>query len=111
RPAARLVPFDTPRIGAPLQVTVDNLPADAAFLLLGFSNTSSAFGSLPLDLAAFGMPGCTLHTSVDDIALLLGSGGRAVHTIAIPDDPAFVGIHFYQQAVVIDPAAGNAFGA
>src|SRR5206468_851503 len=76
-PAARLVPLDTPRIGATLQVTVDNLPADVALLLFGTSNTSSAFGPLPLGLAAFGMPGCTLYASSDVLTLLPGSGSRA----------------------------------
>jgi hypothetical protein len=32
--------------------------AGLSVLVFGFSNVSSAFGPLPLDLTAFGMPGC-----------------------------------------------------
>jgi hypothetical protein len=107
-PAARLVPLDTPRIGASLRVTLENLPANIAFLLQGFDNQNAPLG---IDLAAFGMPGCALHTSIDTITLLFGSGGRAASAITVPGDAAFLGLHFYQQAFVLDAASGNALGA
>jgi hypothetical protein len=110
-PAARLVALDTPRIDATLQISLNNLPADAALLLLGFSNTSCPLAPLPLGLAAFGMPGCTLYTSVEIATLVAGSGGRAEQTLAIPNDPLLVGARFYHQALVLDPAAGNPLGA
>jgi hypothetical protein len=105
------VPLDTPRIGAALQITVTNLPANVALLLLGFSNTSSSFGPLPLDLAAFGMPGCTAHTSSDALVFLVGGGGTAAFTLSIPGVAAFIGTRLYEQALVPDAAAGNALGA
>src|SRR5204863_506178 len=45
-PATGLVPLDTPRIGASLQLTLTNLPGNVAILLTGFSTTSSSFGTL-----------------------------------------------------------------
>jgi hypothetical protein len=79
-------------------------------LVIGRSNTSSAFGPLPLGLATSGMPGCTLNTSIDIATLVVGSSGRAEDMLAIPYDPLLVGAHFYEQALVLDPVA-NPFGA
>jgi hypothetical protein len=45
-PATRLVPLDTPRIGATLQVHLDSLSVDVAFVVTGSSNTVSALGPL-----------------------------------------------------------------
>jgi len=110
-PSTTLVPLDTPRIGAALQVHLDHLPVNAAFLIAGFSNSNSAFGPLPLDLGPIGMPGCAARVSIDFVALVLGSGGFADHRLPIPNVPGLVGVHFYQQALVLDPGAGNALGA
>ena len=83
RPPEDPSPLDTPRIGA----------------------------TLPLDDGPFGMPGCTTHTSVDNVTLLVGTANTAVSTLPIPDVAGLVGIHFFQQALVLDPAAGPALGA
>jgi hypothetical protein len=109
-PAARLVPLDTPRIGATLQVTLDNLPVDVALLWTGSSTSTSAFGSLPFNVSSLGMPGCTAYASADAVTVLVGSGGRAAYRLTIPDLPALVGVRFHQQALVFDPGA-NALGA
>ena len=110
-PASRLVPDDTPRIAATLRVTIDRLPVNAAFRITGFSSTNSTLGPLPLALGPFGMPACTLHTSIDSVDLLVGTGGMATFPLAIPDLPSLVGARFFHQALVLDPAAGNALGA
>jgi hypothetical protein len=57
------------------------------------------------------MPGCAFHTSVDATAVLVGQQHQAQWTLPIPDLPSLVGLRFYQQALVLDPAAGNGFGA
>jgi hypothetical protein len=111
RPATRLVPLDTPHKGAPLQVTLFDLPANAAFLFVGLSTTTSPFGPLPLNAATFGMPGCTLYTSVDAEVFLAGAGGQATHSMVIPNVAGLVGVVFHEQALVLDPAAGNGLGA
>lgn len=110
-PASRLIPFDTPSIGRTLRVTIDNLPLDIAIMMAGWSSTTSALGPLPLPLAWLGMPGCFLHISVDALALVVGSGGAAEHSLPIPNVPALVGAQMHQQAVVPDPAAGNVLRA
>lgn len=105
RSAARLVPRDTPRIGKTLQVTLFDLPVDIAVLAMGWQQVA------PVSLAPLGMPGCDWHTSLDATGVLVGQGGQAKWLLPIPDAPALVGMHFYNQALVLDPAAGNGFGA
>ena len=65
----------------------------------------------PVSLDAFGLPGCSLQIAIDDVGLVAGQGGTATHHLTIPDRPSLIGLHFFHQALVLDPAAGNAFGA
>jgi len=102
RPAAPVVPSDTPRLGTTMRVTVRELPVHAAFLLVGFSTTTSQFGPLPLALGAFGMPGCTAWVADETVHFLFGANHEAAWSLAIPND---------QGLVVLDPAAGNALSA
>jgi hypothetical protein len=57
------------------------------------------------------MPGCTVYPSLDSIAFAAGTGGQASHAFGIPNDSLLVGVQFVQQALVVDPAAGNPAGA
>ena len=43
-----------PRVGTTTQIAMQPLPQNAAVLVFGFSNTTSAFGPLPLDLTGIG---------------------------------------------------------
>ena len=110
-PAAHLVPLDTPRIGSTLQVQLFNLPASVAFMVAGLSNTSSSLGALPLDLTAFGMPGCTAFVSQQFLSFVAGVNNQATCILPIPNLAGLVGTTFYQQAMVLDPGAGNSTGA
>lgn len=105
--AARLVPRDTPAIGRPFELRLHDLPVGAAFLITGSDRLSSSIGPLPLALDPFGLPGCTAYVRDDVVTLLGGSGTQATTTIAVPNHPALLGLSVYQQAVVIDPQAGN----
>ncbi|MFY9342046.1 MAG: hypothetical protein WAT39_06135 [Planctomycetota bacterium] len=105
RPATRLVPRDTPRIGRTHRVTLFDLPVDVAMLAMGLQRTP------PTGLAGLGMPGCNWHVSLDATAVISGQGGQAVWNLPIPNVPSLVGIQFHNQALVLDPAAGNPMGA
>ncbi|HEU4417931.1 MAG TPA: hypothetical protein VFT55_03275, partial [Planctomycetota bacterium] len=94
-----------PRVGTTTTIAMDPLPQDAAVLLFGFSNVSSRFGPLPLDLTAFDMPGCFAHVSLDVSVLVLGMGGSATFALAVPGLPALAGTILHSQAIVFDPAA------
>lgn len=104
RPASRLVPTETPRLGQWHGVRVFDLPVDAAFLVFGLQRT------LPTPLDAYGMPGCTQHVQVDAAVLLLGQQGQATNQWQVPNDLGLLGVQFHNQAIVLDPTA-NAAGA
>jgi alpha-tubulin suppressor-like RCC1 family protein len=103
--ASRPVPDDTPRIGKTLQVTFFDLPQNIAILAFGWQPIT------PVDLTFLGMPGCGLHVDPAAFVALVGQDQQAVWPVPIPDDPTLVGTRFYGQALVLDPAAGNGFGA
>jgi len=94
-----------PRIGQTMTVDLVNLPAQVAVMMVGLSNTNSAFGPLPLDLTTFGMPGCLGRVSPDVTVLVTGS--PATFSFAMPGSPTLVGLRFYQQALVLDPLVAN----
>jgi alpha-tubulin suppressor-like RCC1 family protein len=105
-PPCRLIPRDTPRIGRTLEVQLDRLPANLALMGMGLQRPT-----VPIPLAMLGMPGCSLAIQVDAVALLSGQNNKARFQLPIPDLPSLVGLRFYHQALVLDPAAGNGFGA
>jgi alpha-tubulin suppressor-like RCC1 family protein len=105
-PPARLVPRDTPFVGHRLEVEVFHLPANIALMTMGWQQLAS-----PVSLAAVGMPGCFQQISVDAAAAIVGQANSAVWNLPIPDLPDLVGVTFYNQALVLDPAAPNALGA
>ena len=100
-----------PQLGQTMVASIGNMPApNAAFLLLGLSRTTSVFGPLPFDMTGLGAPGCFGRVSPDSVQLLLGSGGAAAFSLAIPASQTFLGMQFFTQALVLD-AGWNALGA
>jgi alpha-tubulin suppressor-like RCC1 family protein len=104
--AGRLVPRDTPKIGRTFGMTMFDLPANVAMLAMSFQRLPQ-----PLDLAFLGIPGCTWQIPLDAVGLFAGQNNQARFDLAIPSTQSLVGIRFYNQALVLDPAAGNGFGA
>ena len=78
-------------------------------LHLGFSGQSFNGLALPLDLAAFGAPGCTLATSVEVSIPFVLSPAVTMTDVPIPNIPTLVGAQFFGQLAVVDSAA-NASG-
>jgi hypothetical protein len=100
-----------PRIGQPFTVFATNLPPDhAALMFLGVSNRMWRGFSLPLQLDAFGMPGCRLFVSTELASPLFNWGGNATWMALIPNDMSLAGRSFYMQALAIDRVA-NPLGA
>ncbi len=104
---SRLTANAAPVVNQTLTVTASNAPANAAFSLVGFSNTNSSFGALPLDMTGFGAPGCFGRVSPDAVALLTGSGNQVTWSLAIPNDPGVLGVRFLQQMFLVDAAANT----
>jgi hypothetical protein len=111
QPAARLRCLNLPRLGQSMLVEIDHLPLSAACFAIGADNLSSPLGPLPRSLAGYGMPGCNWRIRVDGVVLLLGQSGSVLCSVPVPNRPELVDGVFHVQALVPDPAAGNAAGA
>lgn len=107
----RLYSTDTPQINNQFRVRLSQCrPSSFAILLLGLSDTFYNNTPLPLDLGAYGAPGCTLLTSPDDQRILLvDSAGAANLQYNIPNNFYLLNLQFYNQALVADGPA-NALG-
>jgi hypothetical protein len=86
-------------------------PGALAVFWFGGSKTSAPPFALPLDLAAFGAPRCTLLAAPDYtyFGLVDGSGNYTV-SLPVPTDPLLAFQTAFAQGAVHAPAA-NAFGA
>ena len=103
-------PWSLPWLGDTLAGTITNLPTSMAIVTTGFSDTSFGSLTLPLDLGALGLPGCLLRCSPLAPTLVSGAGGIASFSLPIPNISTMRGLTFFQQALVLDPAA-NPLGA
>ncbi len=97
-----------PQIGGTLTLTAGNLPLGVGFVTMGFSSTNAPPFTLPLDLGLFGMPGCNLLSEPLSNTLVIGPGTSANWSLALPNNPAFVGASFYNQALSLDPPVNAA---
>jgi hypothetical protein len=82
------------------------------FQAYGFSASQAGPFALPLDLAAFGAPGCELLQSTD--AILGPSLTGSQLAFVVPNDPGLVGLTVFTQSAILDlganpNAAGMAF--
>ena len=77
---------------------LDAPPGAPALLMVGISNAAWGAVPLPLDLGAFGAPGCSLQASVEVLmATLVDPFGEARFVVAVPNDPALSGTRAYVQ--------------
>ncbi|MFY9344066.1 MAG: PKD domain-containing protein [Planctomycetota bacterium] len=98
-----------PALGDTMLVDLTNLAQNLVLYWWGFSNTTSPFGPLPLDLAALGAPGCAVHANLEAAVLLAGAGGTATFQFAVPGSPALLGLQCWTQGLSFD-AGANALG-
>jgi hypothetical protein len=105
-----LTAFTLPRLGQNFDIVLGNLPASSAFAFftVGFSDQTSLLGPLPLSLAPYGMPGCTLLASSEVFLLMPASAGSSTMTTSLPNDAGFVGLLQYYQGCSIDTGANAA---
>ncbi|MCR9246539.1 MAG: hypothetical protein NXI31_16015 [bacterium] len=100
-----------PRLGNELEIQFGNLPATSAVIMsVGFDTTSWSGLPLPLDMAPYGLPGCTAYYAPLYPIFLNVSGGVARWQWLLPTDPALAGLPFYTQAFVPDPGRNSAGG-
>jgi len=102
-----------PSVGHDWEGRVTNLTSTTAraTVTFGLSDTTWAGFSLPYDLGTVGLPGCLLLTSVEVGVPMTPLFGQLPISISVPNSPAFAGLAFYNQLVVIDPSSPNGIGA
>ncbi|HEX5051231.1 MAG TPA: hypothetical protein VFZ65_05630 [Planctomycetota bacterium] len=100
-----LTPAGPPAIGQVSVLTVQNPPVNFVVGLgvLGFSNTTWQGSPLPAELTSLGMPSCWLGIAPESLWLFTQQAGLAQWSYLLPADPGLVGLHFYVQALLVDP--------
>lgn len=95
---------DRPQLGSDFELEVE--PAGSlALFVAGFSDSSFLGAPLPMDLGAFGLPGCSLLTSVDWEVWAPAVAGKATTAITVPLQRALLGLELFAQALVLDRTA------
>jgi V8-like Glu-specific endopeptidase len=75
--------------------------------VIGFDDTSWSGGSLPANLAAQGLEGCSLYVRPDVADGVSTAAGAAARTYAIPGSTSLVGTSAFLQYFAFDPTAAN----
>jgi hypothetical protein len=96
---------ELPTLGAQFSVVLAQAaPGAPAILLFGSSDAGWGGLQLPLDLQAFGAPGCFLNASAD-LSLFARDAsavGTARVSLLVPNDPGLAGATFVNQWTVLD---------
>ncbi len=105
----QLAAANRPVLGSTYQLRATNLSAAPfAFVLTGFSNTTSSAGPLPLSLAALGLDrSCFLLTSPDVDSMIAPVGGGATFGLGIPVSPSLSGFPLFHQVASVDGVAAG----
>ncbi|MCK5943175.1 MAG: hypothetical protein KAI24_14440 [Planctomycetes bacterium] len=94
-----------PQVGGAAVATITNAATPLAGVSLGLSRDLASGFPLPLALDGLGMTGCELLQSADVIGLPASplTPTTLGFTLALPNDPALVGVHLYAQAYAFAP--------
>ena len=78
-------------------------PNSLAVFLLGFTNATSPFGPLPVNLGALGLdPSCFLLVDPAIVLTLPSANGAVRLPLRIPNDPVFAALPYYAQGMAIE---------
>jgi uncharacterized repeat protein (TIGR03806 family) len=98
------------RVGQPWSFDVARLPASGTPVVwAGLSRTIWRGTPLPVDLTGIGMPGCSLHVSLDRLLPVTRQGSIARVAFDVPAEASLAGLELHTQAFVLD-ARANAKG-
>ncbi|MFY9342756.1 MAG: lectin-like protein [Planctomycetota bacterium] len=97
-----------PQPGATLSMHLANLPTSSGAAIGVLSLSSAA-----IDLGPIGLPGCMALVGLGSglLAAIPHSGTAGAWQEILPNLTVLRGLRIYAQALVLDPAAGNPFGA
>jgi len=111
-PTIDLATGTSPMLGQSFGIEVSGLSATGSlvFLTSGFTDTSCQGTSLPYEMSPFGLPGCYLNVDCRITASAIAQGGVALFDCPLPLNLDFLGLRFFNQALVVDPQLPNALG-
>lgn len=96
------LPWAGPWLGERFETDFVNQPLlSVGIAVWGFSNTVSAFGPLPFQLAMFGSPSCYLRTDAVLTELILPPATRYT-SFLLPNHPSFLGAKMFLQSGFFD---------
>jgi hypothetical protein len=107
-PVLDQAPGSLPWLGDTFVLRIATVPAAQAALVAFGSRAQWGAVLLPLPLAPYGMPGCTLFAGGNVLLFAPGTGGVASVSVAIPNVAGLLGATIDAQAVVTDPGANAA---
>jgi hypothetical protein len=102
-PVLRPYTASLPIIGGTFWLDLFGVASNVAAISFGFSSMLWNGNTLPFDLGAIGMTGCTLHASPDVVLFAPVFAGRATRGWVLPNNTSLIGIRFYNQGFVLDP--------
>jgi len=93
-----------PALGSTFTLDAQNLAGGAAFMVTGL-------GSQNVSLQPFGFgSGCALLATTEAVQFLVQGGGNSTWNMNIPNDPAFAGLHVFNQVVEIGTVSAVSAG-
>lgn len=100
-------PTARPVLGQTARAQLVNAPSNLVAMAAGWSDVAIGPTTLPLDLTAFGMPGCQLLHSAETLGMGLTATGPStfVFQAALPNSPLLVGTLVFLQAYAFAPGA------
>jgi hypothetical protein len=101
---------NAPVLGQTFTLTVSNLGVNTVgtALIQGFSSTTLGGGIyLPLNLAAYGIPGCQLEIVPSQTLFLFAVSGTATFSFTVPNIAGLLNLPYFTQALAPDFSAPN----
>jgi hypothetical protein len=95
-----------PVIGTNWSLNVTNVPATGTIGVDVFGLADAGI----TDLFFLGAPGCGARASLDLLNAWIVAGSSHPYSLALPNNPAIVGIDLFTQAVVLQPGANALLG-
>ena len=103
-------PASTPTIGKNFLLDSRNLPQASTMAIMAFGASRTKFGSitLPLNLSAFGMPGCFLNQSTELLVPYPVKNGSGQFSLPIPSNTRLIAATVFAQAMIVALSANSA---
>jgi hypothetical protein len=100
-----------PTLGDPFSLSLSNMDPLGGFYIMAMGSSTTTdpqLGSLPIDLAPLGAPGCQILSSVEVTLFAFHTNGAAQFNLTVPNNQALLGRQVTNQAFCND--ASNPLG-